>query len=118
METIDKYTIYCTKEQTKKALELGAPLELETEVYYPNGAAFPKKPTAEQMIGWLEDKGISVKAVCFSWLYENKPTWQVHAYQRSTNFWDEIAFGHSKSCKEATLSAIDAALGYLINNKK
>lgn len=139
---MDKYTIYCTPEQTKKALELGAPIPLATyyssilaknaingrnkveytliDNFQQSGDYWCKvitHPTAEQMLGWLEDMGISVKAVCFSWCNENKPTWQVHAYQKSTNFWDEIAFGHSRSYKEATLAAIDAALDYLIDKK-
>lgn len=113
---MEEYTIYCTESQAKKALELGAPIE---EIGYncQQGYIY-EKVTAEQMIGWLEEQGISVKAMCFSWCNENKPTWQVHAYQSTTNFWDEIAFGHSKSSKEATLAAIDAALDYLIKNKK
>lgn len=125
---MDRYTIYCTKEQTKKAFELGAPIvtlpNYEELNGFPfvrckNGNGYPCQiPTAEQMIGWLEDMGISVKAVCFSWCNENKPTWQVHAYQKSTNFWDEIAFGHSRSYREATLAAIDAALDYLANRKE
>lgn len=128
MKTIQDYTIHCTTEQTKKALELGAPIEIKTieeapkdwqgKACFTGMATCAKFPTAEQLIGWLEEQGISVKAMCFSWCNENKPTWQVHAYQSTTNFWDEIAFGHSKSCKEATLAAIDAALDYLIKNKK
>lgn len=132
---MDRYTIYCTREQTKKAFELGAPIERGHEysryfnigvpTYYDDNDEVCRVknsvifiPTAEQMIGWLEEQGISVKAMCFSWCNENKPTWQVHAYQSTTNFWDEIAFGHSESCKEATLSAIDAALDYLSKNKE
>lgn len=109
---MNRYTIYCTAEQTKKALILRAPIE-----HWGNTSNLIT-PTAEQMIGWLEDKRISVKAFCFSWCNENKPTWQVHAYNESTDFWDEVAFGHSESCKEATLAAIDAALDYLSKNKK
>lgn len=49
---MEQYTIYCSDEQTKKALELGAPLEYhcpnERESVY-------HRPTAEQMLGWLEE---------------------------------------------------------------
>lgn len=122
---MEKYTIYCTEEQTKKALELGAPIEIsdyeekEANIFWKlkfldlQNGLLAEYPTAEQMVGWLEEQGISVKAFCFSWCNENKPTWQVHAYNESTNFWNEITFGHSKSRKEATLTAIDAALDYL-----
>lgn len=83
-----KYTIYCTAEQTKKALELGAPISevmsrynarmalqriergLETYEDYANkGIAlvdckFVKKalmiPTEEQMLGWLEEQDILI----------------------------------------------------------
>lgn len=126
---MNKYTIYCTEEQTRKALKLGAPIISYHNAFTTNdiphytieegngNCTLYIIPTAEQMFGWLEDRCISVKAVCFSWCYENKPTWQIHAYNEPTDFWDEVAFGHSKSCKEATLAAIDAALDYLSKNK-
>ena len=83
---MNRYTIYCTEEQTKKALELGAPLnccyhndDFQNTIKI-GSLHYVEIPTAEQMLGWLEDN------------YESR--------------------------KEATLAAIDAALEYLINNRK
>lgn len=63
---MEKYSIYCTTEQTKKALELGAPIIFKTLCHYDlrdgkfipypdldidiNGDPILIKPTAEQMI--------------------------------------------------------------------
>ena len=48
---MNKYTIYCTSEQTKRAYELGAPIEKTSLEYWKN-----KIPTIEQMCGWLREK--------------------------------------------------------------
>lgn len=69
---MDKYTIYCTFEQVKKALELGAPINLFCKDYmagHINYMGSPIRigyvliykdlyyaPTAEQMILWLEEQ--------------------------------------------------------------
>lgn len=47
-----RYTVYCTKEQTEKALKLGAPIEMEYLDLICK--SFPIEPTAEEMLGWLE----------------------------------------------------------------
>lgn len=100
--------MYCTEEQTRKALELGAPIksklkekgcDMQTHIV---GLSYII-PTAEQMISWLEEQG-------FYFYIMNDYNWQ-----------EEVQYGnnwyHSKenlsSRKEATLSAIDAALEYL-----
>lgn len=95
---MNRYAIYCTKEQTKKAIELGAQPEIIdsqervekdherirdnygihsyeyrnatyylVEVRYKNSPNIVvvnqvayKLPTAEEMIGWLEDKGVYI----------------------------------------------------------
>lgn len=76
-KTMNDYTIYCTEDQTKKALELGAPIELWSEYHkkqehdfkldtpipckqFTNGYCVASCPTAEQMIGWLEEQGVWV----------------------------------------------------------
>ena len=101
---MNQYTIYCTPEQTKKALKLGAPIEYQLK------GAF-KIPTAEQMIGWLEEQGISARGNCFSWDEDrHKPSWQVHIYNKEIDFWEERMWGFSNSRKEAIRAAIDAAL--------
>ena len=70
---MDKFSIPCTEEQTKKALELGAPIEVhdtfdsydikESNIFYKD--KFIELPddrlieriTAEQMIGFILDSG-------------------------------------------------------------
>lgn len=94
---MNKYTIYCTPEQTKKALELGAPIK-ECGYYFKkqigcntiSDTDLHIIPTAEQMIGWLEENGISTRGNCFSWAEEHhKPSWQVHVFDKENNFWVE-----------------------------
>lgn len=60
---MNKYIINCSEEQTKRALELGAPIINYPLVSSPYGIPkFEKNgmayiiPTAEEMIGWLEEQ--------------------------------------------------------------
>lgn len=104
METFSDYTILCTQEQTIKAIELGAPIE---------GIFIP---TAEQMIGWLEEKGLIFNIVKVTGLF-NKASWygfKIISRRGYTEY--NVVQHHSRP--EATLAAIDAALDYLIENKK
>lgn len=117
---MNNYTIYCTEEQTKKAfVELDAPLkQVFYNVHFDEtlkeyhliriGCKLYEIPTAEQMIGWLQDQGIgiSIKEGLDRWFYlitDNKN--DIEQWERPTR-------------KETTLAAIDAALEYLMNNKK
>lgn len=115
------YSLYCTEEQTKKALELGAPIQyasikdigLERYVYV--GDKWYTFPTTEQMIGWLEDGKIK-KIRIDSLSYEDHEEWFYSIFDMENN---NISFNRNyNSRKEATLAAIDAALDYLTNNKK
>ncbi len=134
---MNRYTIYCTEEQTKKAIDLGAPIKsipiggrewmrpayLTKRLNEGGWAECPAYyvPTAEQMIGWLE---------------EQESIREVNVY-RSANYedWYYSILGSNKQYiiidghliasvgkydirKEATLAAIDSALDYLIKNKK
>lgn len=125
---MNRYTLYCTESQTRKALELGAPIELESEYYHPTendfkldnpipcksftkGYHYAKCPSAEQMMRWLEEYVKEVRinqSVISSWYFE------IYIYPHEMI---------RKNCgylsrKEATIAAIDAALEYLSNNKK
>lgn len=125
---MNRFTIYCTEEQTRKALALGAPIILESEYYTPTendikldspipcdsytcGYHYAKCPTASQMIGWLEEQGLCIDSEgswdgrVTMWVWDN--TKREHVYTSNTN-----------SRQEATLAVIDAALDYLIINKK
>lgn len=124
---MDRYTIHCTEEQTQKAIELGAPTELESEYYNPtendfklenpiacssftNGYHYAKCPTADQMVGWLDEQGVFIEVgKSFVANYQSV----VHNTQ-STIFYDE----YLTSREEATMVAIDTALDYLLKNKK
>ena len=64
---MEQYTIYCTEAQTKKAWELGAPIEYAKVIDAIKGkiiripqdtGGFYIWPTAEQMFGWLEEQVI------------------------------------------------------------
>lgn len=108
---MNEYTIYCNPIQTKKALELGAPIEKDwiPECLFNNDYFSLKNPTAEQMISWFEDKSLQV-TIRFrgnSWYYDIMSGYNV------------LSIGKDVSTrKEATLNAIDTALEYLINNQK
>lgn len=106
MKAISDYTIFCTEEQTRKALEVGAPIKA-TFLDIPNKFKYQgcdvEIPTAEQMISWLENLGgIEEITVC------------------KTGMWiwgkNHILIDSSSNCssrKESSLAAIDAALKYL-----
>lgn len=128
---MNEYIIYCTETQTKKAFELGAPIESIDE----HCATYIQKehgihdapnwryllcPTAEQMIGWLEEQGISV--FCEPEPYKGNRIWiaKVYNINSPSNFhsYNCLYWKEFNTSKEATLEAIGAALEYLINNKK
>lgn len=141
---MNKYTIYCTEEQVRKAMELGAPIqELDNEVAiedrshigfglpaygsfddYLNKEEYPDVtiievddvryaymiPTAEQMVNWLEEQGISIvsRRLFTEWgfmLEQLHEAGELNPHIGSNN----IYLSH----REATLAAIDAALEYM-----
>ena len=115
MKTISDYSIHCTLSQTKKALELGAPIEKkEIQVcdnannFFWHDGFYYNYPTAEEMIGWLEEQGITSIEITFS----KETKWK---FEMFSEIYDYGAPYFSR--KEAILAAIDAALDYLSNNK-
>lgn len=115
---MDRYEIRCTPEQTKKALELGAPVdtcdwrevdtELKVEGFNEKGWHINyKKPTAQQMIGWLRVKG-------FKFILSDDID-----CNEGNNWW--IGFNGeliTQGCNDdKELAAIDAALEYLITKR-
>lgn len=119
---MNKYTIYCTEEQTRKALELGAPIRKEPsslELYQcvrtdekdnvTGQSIWLISPTAEQMMGFFRSKNIHIvihKDIVDKWSvygHEIEPI-EFTVFDRLTGY---------NSFKEATLAAIDAALEYL-----
>lgn len=124
---MEKYTIFCTKEQARKALELGAPVQFKTSCHYDlqngkfipypdldidiNGEPILIPPTAEQMCGWLREQGEDILIRDYS--DGTDIYWQV-AHRPAMNY----NCGYSPSYKVAALAAIDAALEHLSRNKK
>lgn len=121
---MEEYSIYCTEEQTSKALELGAPIELRSEYYKPtendfklenpiacssftNGYHYAKCPTTEQMIAWLDSQGWVVE---YSRLYHGNPLWAI--------FVDDVQVvgKYYETRTDAIRAAIDFALNKLSNN--
>lgn len=114
-----RYSIALTDEQTRRAYRLGAPIEL----YCTSELTFhlPKlvcndgierhftNPTAEMMIGWLEEQGIALDIHTYFEVENGK----IHHYQFTVTDSTMIFNGEYNSRKEATLAAIDAALNYL-----
>lgn len=122
MKSINDYTIYCTKEQTHKALELGTSLQEHpfcasiikaNEKMFSNLICINEKyyalPTAEQMIGWLESQGCVVE---YCRLYRGNPLWAIFVNEV------QVVGKYYESRTAAIYAAIDAALEYLIQNKK
>lgn len=128
---MERYTIYCTEEQVKKALKLGALIEVETILasdyetsrdnkvhvseHLAKSAPYQEYaiiPTAEQMIGWLEEQYFNEIHV----EQNARKTWSYIMYDKKDNCIDE-QYGYTTR-KEATLAAIDVALDYLIKVKE
>ena len=114
---MEQYTIYCTKGQTNKALELGAPLDefcgFRPAVFI-DGILYDI-PTAEQMIGWLEEQGIGITITKVM----NGDLFQYMAHVTDIQFRYLGRYGtFYNSRQEATLAAIDAALEYLSKNNE
>lgn len=111
-----EFTIYCTPEQTRKALELGVPLnscyhndDFQNTIKI-GSLHYVEIPTAEQMMGWLRTKGFGFGITEYI----------DHVFWRVANDHDErwyISDDKLTDTKEATLAAIDAALEYLSKNK-
>lgn len=132
---MNRFTIFCTEEPTRKAFELGAPIELESEYYNPtendfkldnpipcesftNGYHYAKCPTAGQMIGWLEEQykmSFEISEVTSGFQYGLWIWDEEIKYLKKFKFLGEKT--HLSSRKEATIAAIDAALEQLTNKK-
>ena len=118
-KTITDYTIYCTESQTRKAFELGAPIEilkynstiLKTITTLDGFAIIP---TAEQMISWLRKE----KAVFVEIFYNGEIRYSYSPIVSAREDGEIISLEAEDDPDIATLAAIDAALEYLTKNKK
>lgn len=106
-----RYTLFCTDEQTKNALELGAPISSRNSIIVPprwveiNGAVY-ESPTAEQMTMWLEEKEITY------FLDVPDKLWDFVLYDKDSYIRSCEGDGYP-SIQEVIIAAIDAALDYL-----
>lgn len=125
-KTMSGYACYCTEEQTEKAFKLGAPIETQGFIpikgwelkidWFAQEDKCYHIPTTEQMIGWLEEQ-IDIAEIDISRCSFVSKFWAFGIYNEQKGLIAENIKDLS-SRKEATLAAIDAALEYLINNKK
>lgn len=119
---ITQYTIYCTPEQTKKAIELGAEVDyVEKNTPEPNMIRLPwvdkfdiyaEIPTTEQMIGWLEER----EEISDLHIFKPAIRWTFELYTSNGGGKNNHPLFNTR--KDATLAAIDAALEYLERQKK
>lgn len=122
---MNRYEIYCTAEQTAKAIKIGALIKwshnrFEDDEFDPIGPdTYAVIPTATQMLGWLEsEKGL--KYFCIEKDYDLESERYSDTYCWRVVF-NDISFFSKNSYEtrqEATLAAIDAALDYLIKAKE
>lgn len=119
---MNRYAIYCSEEQTKKALALGAPIETYKPIIINSkaGGSFTTPTietiTAEQMIGWLDENGVTANIIP-NYVGVNPISTQYRfAINVRSKIIDSIEFYPSH--KEATIAAIDAALDYLIKTNE
>ena len=114
LKIMDKFTQYCTTEQTKAALLLNAPIESEE---WNRNYPLPRYwfgdektmrcyhiPTMEQMLGWLEQQGILVSV-----------HYSIDGYCTvcATKGFDRIYESGYMSKGQALLCCIDRSLEYL-----
>lgn len=113
---MNRFTRYCSEEQTKKAFTLGVPLikcdSRDKHMIYWGHMCYPRLtdypyaiPTVEQMIGFLRGKGIKFH------FDDETDYWRIDCSMLPLS----DAYGVSE---QKELAAIDAALDYLIKNKK
>lgn len=117
---MNRYKIPCTEEQTKKALELGAPILLVPEEFYTEEEHFRMEiegenasvilPTAEEMIGWLREMDIFINIIHIDSGYSS---WTKTIKENETLVDGNLVF--LNTYEESVLSAIDEALEYLSN---
>lgn len=125
LSIMEQFEIRCTPQQTQKALQLGAPIikvdTFDKRLIYGSNMCYPLTeadypyaiypyaiPTAEEMIGWLEEQNniiITIEIGTDCW------------HSRVSNPEIYIKRINKPTRKKATLAAIDAALDYLSNKK-
>lgn len=117
---MDQFTIFCTPDQTKRAIDLGAPIIKSTFVTGQKWMYIDKTifliPTAEQLIGFMfKHKGLQALRIIH---YPESNRWgytliiKMHSIGVTLSENKDQLFS---SQPEATLGAIDAILDFLKN---
>ena len=110
---MNNYTIYCSKEQTKRAYKLGAPIEEvctceSPHEYYVREGLFIVAPTAEQMRGWLRSKGLHIQMMIYGWSSFRAELFKIDSYNDAERIGEAI-----NSYEKSLLAMIDVALDVL-----
>lgn len=121
MKTMQDYELRCTAEQTRRAYELGAPLEEQCignnnvdldSISVSNGyggSIYLIIPTTQQMMGWLREQGVNAYAA-----FEGVNMYLPICFVGDSVYQEDIAqYLIYKKPEQAELAAIDAALDYL-----
>lgn len=119
------YSLFCTEEQTRRALELGAPIDNSSSQFdsdctdnielLSNGL-YAIIPTAEQMIGWIESIS-TIQIHIEKQMLESGTQYRIWVREECKPFSNIIKMFSYSSRPEAALAAIDAALEYLEKQK-
>ena len=120
---MNEFTRYCTPEQTREALELGAPIDTndleigfyedwELDIYkiVIIDERYYYLPTVEEMIGWLRSKGILFR------FDDEDDYWSICDANGDVND-DSTPLRWYSWIENKELRAVDAALEYLENKK-
>lgn len=106
---MNQFSIYCTEEQTKKALNLGAPIITSNSPFMVcctlDNNGYAVIPTVEQMIGWLDEVLPEIYNIAIEYKIEKRKWVYFIGWRESEPIYN--------SRSEATLAAIDAAIRYL-----
>jgi len=121
-----QYTNYCTEKQTKRAYKLGAPIhifecenKISKEAFIETGRIVELEdnklgdiPTTQQMLGWLETKGMYIEIIIAFTDDDAKNRWtrSFTLFDESSQIGEGIIY---MSVYEAELEAIDEALDSL-----
>lgn len=117
-----QYTNYCTYEQTKQALKLGAPLDskplrdfdYDEQYYYcKENRKYYVIPTTQQMMEWLIEK---LEITEWNLVYYGGAFWNFESYGfeiHSKNMLMKRGVNTCKTRKEAIIYSINKLLDYL-----
>lgn len=121
---MNRFTIYCTESQTKKAFKLGAPIRrvidenVACAVIIEDGCYHTYEiPTTEQMVGWIESIS-TIQLHIEKQMLNSGTKYRIWVREECKPFSNIIKMFSYTSRREACIAAIDAALDYLEQKKR